>query len=61
MKKKKWPIVAAADRLYHTDAIKNPEIDRQVGEVLNKASFQSLSRKDIRLLESVVNKNAPQE
>ena len=61
MKKKKWAVVAAADRLYHTDQIKNPSTDQKVGEVLNKASFQSLSRKDVRLLESVVNKNAPQE
>lgn len=40
--------------MYETDRIKNPDLDRKVGDVLEKSKHQSLSAADLAVLEKAV-------
>lgn len=47
-------LIVQADILYHSDKIQDPVLDREIGTVLEKAHWQSLSQYDIEVLEKAV-------
>lgn len=54
MQKEALRLIVAADWMYETDRIKNPDLDRKVGDVLEKSQHQSLSAADLAVLEKAV-------
>lgn len=54
MQKDALRLIVAADWMYETYRIKNPDLDRKVGDVLEKSKHQSLSAADLAVLEKAV-------
>jgi hypothetical protein len=54
MQKEALRLIVAADWMYESNLIPDKDLDRKVGDVLEKSQHQSLSAADLAVLEKAV-------